>query len=44
MNSIADIAAAANTELGGYAVFAVMDAPAVVAEVVVTRGGIPTVT
>jgi hypothetical protein len=38
------VAATANTELGGYAVFAVMDVPAAVAEVIGTLGGIPTVT
>ncbi len=38
------VAATANTELGGYAVFAVMDVPAAVAEVVGTLGDIPTVT
>lgn len=31
----------ANTELGGYAVFAVMDVPAVVADVVGTLGAVP---
>ncbi|MFE0025472.1 hypothetical protein [Amycolatopsis sp. NPDC059021] len=36
------VAATANTELGGYAVFAVMDVPAAVAEVIGTLGDIPT--
>lgn len=38
------VAATANTELGGYAVFAVMDVPAAVAEVVTTLGDVPTFT
>jgi hypothetical protein len=38
------VAHTANTELGGYAVFAVMDIPAAVAEVVATLGEIPTFT
>lgn len=38
----ARVAATANAELGGYAVFAVMDVPAAVAEVVATLGSVPT--
>lgn len=38
------VAATANTELGGYAVFAVLDVPAAVAEVIGTLGGVPTFT
>ncbi|MFI5593514.1 hypothetical protein ACIA5G_51395 [Amycolatopsis sp. NPDC051758] len=40
----ATVAAVANTELGGYAVFAVMDVPAAVAQVVATLGTFPTFT
>jgi len=38
------VAATANTELGGYAVFAVMDVPACTAEVAATLGAVPTFT
>jgi hypothetical protein len=38
------VAATANTELGGYAVFAVRDVPAIFAEVVGTLADIPTFT
>ncbi|SFB53256.1 hypothetical protein SAMN05216266_1174 [Amycolatopsis marina] len=37
-----DVAALANTELGGYGVFVVMDVPAMVADIVGTLGQIPT--
>ncbi len=36
------VGATANTELGGYAVFAVMDLPAVTAAVVAALGSVPT--
>ncbi|QXV57434.1 hypothetical protein [Amycolatopsis sp. TNS106] len=38
------VGSAANAELDGYAVFAVMDVPAAVTEIVTTLGGMPTFT
>ncbi|QWF85768.1 hypothetical protein [Amycolatopsis sp. CA-230715] len=38
------IAAAANTELGDYAVFVMVDVPAMVAEIIGTLGAVPTFT